>query len=267
MKRCERYFYGEDNSQFGDLYLPQRNQELLSVIVLIHGGYWKQSHSLDSYLTYSLIPPLVRRGFAVWNIEYRRMEAEGENKAASWPAVFTDVASAVDSLKDLSVKHSLNLNKIYSIGHSAGGCLALWAAYRRNIHHCSELYTASPVRIYKAMSIAGVISLTHGDDLCQPQQIERLIGGTYSDMFHRYCNSDPAAVYDSKVPTFIYHGGADETVSPSQIEHFKSLSGARQLQIMFEKDADHFSMLPESESFQVDHYHSLLHFIDQVIDS
>ena len=134
-------------------------------------------------------------------------------------------------------------------------------------YSCSALYTTSPVRIYKAMSVAGVISLTHGDDLCQPQQVKRLIGGTYSEVFHRYCNSDPAAVYDSEIPTFIYHGGADETVNPSQVDHFRATSGAQQLCIMMEREADHFSMLPESESFQVDHYHSLLHFIDQMIDS
>ena len=57
--------YGDDPSQYGVLYGEG------PVAVLIHGGFWKDQYGLD--LMEPLAEDLAARGWAAWNIEYRRL--------------------------------------------------------------------------------------------------------------------------------------------------------------------------------------------------
>ena len=238
--------YGSKSDQFGDLYLPEQftDQKGLSpVMILIHGGYWKDNHNLNSYATSELIPELVASGWAVWNIEYRRMDSEGDNIKAPWPSVFADVASAVDALRLFAAAHSLDTHNVSVIGHSAGGCLALWAASRRQIPTTSPLFTTSPQVIKQAISIGGVLSLTHPEDLCQPEQIIRLMGGPAEDWPERYSACDPAQLHDPSVRTLVIHGENDQTVNVRQALHYAE-AAHNTIQLDIWSQADHFSMLP-----------------------
>lgn len=250
-----RYFYGALPDQFCDLYKPDGIAQP-AVVILIHGGYWKDNHSLTSYATYQLIPLLLAKGVAVWNVEYRRMPVEGDNTSALWPAVFSDIGSAVDLLSQVAPIAGLDLNAPVTVGHSAGGTLALWAAYRHNIAPDSPLYKAAPLPIAKTLSIAGVIDLQHSEDLCQPQQIYRLLGGAPSQLAKRYQSSNPNSLYSHKVATYLYHGGADSTVSVEQVKRFVS-KHPQVNQVIINDEADHFSMLPQTDSFNVEHWAEL----------
>ncbi len=90
-------------------------------MVLIHGGSWHARYG--RIVMRGLGGDLVRRGWAVWNIEYRRLGDGG-----GWPATFEDVAAAIDHLE--RVPAPLDLDRVSVLGHSAGGHLALWAAGR-----------------------------------------------------------------------------------------------------------------------------------------
>lgn len=258
-----RFHYGEFAQQFGDLYKPEGIIKP-SVVIVVHGGYWKDNHTLDTYATRALIPVLLAKGIAVWNIEYRRMESTGENLQAPWPVVFCDVANAVDYLKFVAVEENLDITAPCIIGHSAGATLALWAAYRRNISPDSPLYRAAPLNIAKAISIAGVVDLFHANDLCQPEQLSRLLGGTVEQVTKRYHSSDPCSLYHNEVLTYLYHGGADPTVNVQQVGRFvdKHPQIAR---LMIDDGADHFSMLPHTESFNAAHWKQLEVLLNDVI--
>jgi len=119
-----RVAYGADPLQFGDLYRPGTAAGPTPVVVLVHGGFWRNQFGLD--LMDPLAVDLVARGFAVWNIEYRRVGDEG----GGWPGTLTDVAAAVDHLAVIADDHSLAIDRVAIVGHSAGGHLALWAAGR-----------------------------------------------------------------------------------------------------------------------------------------
>lgn len=241
-----RFCYGANSEQFGELYLPAQQLKagvLHPVMILIHGGYWKDNHNLNSYATSQLIPEFVAAGWAVWNLEYRRMNSIGENIKAPWPSVFVDVAHAVDFLRTIANIHALDVENVSVIGHSAGGCLALWAASRFQIPATSPLFQSNPLRITSAMSISGVLNLTHAEDLSQPEQIVRLMGGTSENYPERYRACDPSQLYDSSVRTFVIHGENDATVSVRQAQYyFQKAPETIQLEIW--QDADHFSMLP-----------------------
>jgi acetyl esterase/lipase len=239
-----RIRYGTNSEQFGDLYLPEQRDDLVRLsplMILIHGGYWKDNHNLNSYATSALIPVLIALGWAVWNIEYRRMDSLGENIKAPWPIVFSDVACAVDSVRKFADEYALDTQNVAVLGHSAGGCLALWAANRRQIPATSPLFNANPLVISSAMSISGVLSLTHPEDLCQPEQIIRLMGGSKMDWPERYQACDPSQLHDPSVRTIIIHGEKDETVRVNQALHYiENTPKTTQLEIW--PETDHFSM-------------------------
>lgn len=117
-----RIRYGDDPHQFGDLTVVQPRPS--PVVVLIHGGFWRTPYDLD--LMEPLAADLSIRGYAVWNISYRRIGDDG----GGWPGTLDDVANAVDALAHIAADHPIDLRSVAVIGHSAGGHLALWAAGR-----------------------------------------------------------------------------------------------------------------------------------------
>jgi pimeloyl-ACP methyl ester carboxylesterase len=112
--------YGDHREQLAELFLPDGDpDEDLRVVVLIHGGFWRDRYRRD--LMEPLAHDLCRRGVAAWNIEFRRLDAGG-----GWPETGEDVATAIDALAGLEAP--LDLDDVTVVGHSAGGHLALWAA-------------------------------------------------------------------------------------------------------------------------------------------
>ena len=56
------------------------------VVVMIHGGFWKMPYGLNQFDQLSIM--LVEQGYAVWNIEYRRVGETGGHLAL-WMALKT----------------------------------------------------------------------------------------------------------------------------------------------------------------------------------
>jgi acetyl esterase/lipase len=115
--------YGDGPDQVGDLRLPEGGGPH-PVIALAHGGFWY--HAWERDLMDGLALDLTRRGFATWNLEYRRVGAGG-----GWPATGDDVAMGVDHLVELAAQAPLDLRRVVLLGHSAGGQLVLRTAARR----------------------------------------------------------------------------------------------------------------------------------------
>jgi len=90
LARGQSHRYGPHASQRADLYVP-RGTGAHPVFVLIHGGSWHKRYG-RVFMRW-LGGDLLRRGYAVWNIEYRRLGGGG-----GWPATFADVAAAIDYL-------------------------------------------------------------------------------------------------------------------------------------------------------------------------
>ena len=105
--------YGPHPDNVGDLRGDPASSDLL--VVLVHGGFWLREWERDTMET--LAVDLTERGYANWNIEYRRLGNGG-----GWPGSGNDVRMALDHAP-LTGDH-----RIVVIGHSAGSHLALWAA-------------------------------------------------------------------------------------------------------------------------------------------
>ena len=204
-----RVHYGTDQFQFGDLQLPTKSGPH-PVAIVIHGGFWRSQYGLDHIAP--MCPALNDAGWATWNIEYRRVG----NPGGGWPGTFLDVASAADYLRELATKHNLDLNRVVSLGHSAGGHLAIWLAARPKIRAESELYSADPIPLHAAVSLAGVVDLRQGHDQSLGQgAVKALVGGTPDTDPDRYSAGSPADLLPLRVHQVLIHGTDDRIVPVS----------------------------------------------------
>jgi acetyl esterase/lipase len=192
LSRPERYSYGTHRWARADLYLPRRAEPPFPVAVVIHGGYWRARYS--KRVMKAACADLARRGWAAWNIEYRRI---GRGQGGGWPATFDDLAAAIDHLALLEDPRLLVSHGVTAVGHSAGGQLALWAASRE----------APAVRVTRVVAQAAVCNLTVAGEPAWD-----LLGGRPADVPERYDAADPMRLLPLGVPTLLVHGAEDETV-------------------------------------------------------
>ena len=157
-KPTKRVAYGPGPEQFGELWLPNRRGPFPTV-VFIHGGCWSVNLPGLELMDYAA-EDLRQRGFAVWNLEYRRLRAGG-----GYPGTFKDVAAGVDQLRKLARADKLDLKHVVLVGHDAGGHLALWAAARSRLPKTSPLASSDP------LPVAGVVTLGGIDDLQTYQRV------------------------------------------------------------------------------------------------
>ena len=76
---CEHHPYGDKHSQFGELFLPADDGPF-PVAVVLHGGFWKAQYGRK--LMHPLCHDLVARGWAAWNLEYRRLGRQQRRRLA-----------------------------------------------------------------------------------------------------------------------------------------------------------------------------------------
>jgi acetyl esterase/lipase len=117
--------YGANSSQKLDLGLPAGRTAATPLVVVVHGGGWSTGDK--SELTW-LLNGLKQRGFAVANINYRLTLNQPDN----YKMQVDDVDSAVQFTLRQATVQTFNGQKLYIVGHSAGGHLSLCYAYTRN---------------------------------------------------------------------------------------------------------------------------------------
>lgn len=197
------YHYGSAPTQVGDLHLPGAPSP--PVICLFHGGFWRMPYGYDQMTP--LAEDLVRRGYAAWNLEYRRIGEPG----AGWPGTFQDVSDGIDHLAALKAEGiDLDLERVVTVGHSAGGHLALWAAGPRTLLGGEAL---PRVRLAGAVGQAPAVDLKRVYDLGSSNRVAaELVGGSPAEAADRYALASPPELLPLGVPQLIVHGSADEVV-------------------------------------------------------
>ena len=185
------------------MYLP--GMEHPPVICLLHGGFWQMPWGRDHIAP--LAVPLTQLGFAVWNLEYRRVGAPG----GGWPGTLQDVGAGIDHLATWEASAAgegrIDLNRVTTVGHSAGGQLAFWAASP------DGNYGPKRVRLAAAVGLAPVADLAWAyAHRCGKGAIDNFLGGSPEEYPGRYIAASPAERLPLGVRQLVLHGTPDEDV-------------------------------------------------------
>ena len=172
--------YGTEPDRFGDLRLPDNHDAaaLTPVAVLVHGGGWHSRWESD--LMDAMAIDLSTRGYATWNIEYRRPDD------SSWQHMTADAAAAIAALVPLADANGLDLDRVVLVGHSAGGQMVLRLA--------ADLAAdpAASVRPAFTVSLAGVLDLEESDRRWLGEgSAATAIGGRFAGHPSVYTESSP----------------------------------------------------------------------------
>jgi acetyl esterase/lipase len=212
--------YGVSPEQVADLRVPPGVAPAAGwpTVVLVHGGFWRDRYRRD--LMVPLAEDLADRGFASWNVEYRRVGPTG----GGVPATLEDLAAVTDGLVDLTRTEPIDLARVSVVGHSAGGHLALWVAGR---HRLPAGATGAGPRLVPCAVVgqAPVASLRDGPALGDGA-IADFVGGTPEQHPDRYALADPIGLVGHGVPTLLVHGEADDVVPVEQSERYEAAASA-----------------------------------------
>jgi len=192
-----RHALGEDRDQWADLRLPAGDAPPHGhpVAVLVHGGYWRSRW--QAVLMDAMAADLTGRGLATWNVEYRRPDRHG------WDATTADVAASLEALADL--RAPLDLRRVVSLGHSAGGQL---------VTRLAADVAADPgarVRPVLTVSLAGVLDLVEGHRRgLGDGAVRQALGGTPDEVPAVYRASSPHERLPIGLPLAVVCGRGDD---------------------------------------------------------
>jgi len=209
--------YGPHPDQVVDVHPASRTRR--AVVAVIHGGFWRARYERD--LMEEVCRDLAARGYEAWNVEYRRLGSGG-----GWPETFVDVKTATAEAG----------RPFVTIGHSAGGHLALWLAAERGAT--------------LAVAQAGVVDLEEAlrGGLGSGVTAE-LLGGSPHDVPERYAAASPAARLPLGVPQLLVHGRRDDTVpvEMSRAYALRAREAGDEVELV-ETDEGHFECLDPSSA-------------------
>jgi len=198
--------YGADRAQVGEVWRPDTGARALPVVVLIHGGFWRQLYT--KRLMHRMAGAVVAHGWVAYNIEYRRVGTLGHG---GWPETFDDVSDAIEALADVE---GVDHRRVATVGHSAGGHLALWAGSSRSTGRPRPRPVS--VRVCAAVSLAGVVDLAAAVRRGVGNgAVTALMGGGPDDVPDRYALGSPASLLPLHTPQYVLHGSADTAVPAS----------------------------------------------------
>jgi len=230
----ERVAYGADPNQFLEVRIP-RGQGPHSVLLHIHGGYWRAKYDLAH--AGHLCAALRVAGVATFNIEYRRVGNDG----GGWPGTFADIRSACRFVQQEHSRFHLDLDRFAVMGHSAGGQLALCLA-------------AHETSLHRAISLAGVVDLKRAFALhLSNDAVAEFLGGKPDAVPEHYREADPMELSIPHARQWLLHGTEDDTVPPEFSRDYvaQKKKAGESVQLLEIARAGHFELIdPTSEAFK-----------------
>lgn len=198
-----------------DVYLSRvKAEKLLPAMIVVHGGSWNAGERSDYPLWNEW---LARQGYAVFDIDYRIAPQP------NWQTATGDVKCAVSWVKANASRYGVDAGRVALLGRSAGGHLALLAAYSTGeaalAPSCSSS-TAPDLSVQAVVSFYAPTDLRWGYEhpanervLDGSGKIRALIGGTPDSAAEAFAlASITSHVNRQTPPTLLFHGGHDQLV-------------------------------------------------------
>jgi acetyl esterase/lipase len=197
---------------------------LRPAIVIVHGGAWSHGHR-------SMLPAwdrwLNELGYEVFDVEHRLAPR------AHWQDEVGDVKCALGWVAGHATQYGVDPARISTMGFSAGGNLAMVAAYSVGDPLLPPSCDVPPVEVRSVVNIYGPADLVLGyrssGSLRYVQAVLRqYIGGTPEEFPERYRALSPISHVGAKTPpTFTILGESDRIVPVNQAHVLdQALTGA-----------------------------------------
>jgi acetyl esterase/lipase len=183
---------------------------LAPAIIVVHGGSWRAGDKGD-------FPHwnrwLVAHGYAVFDIQYRLEPAPNWRKAAA------DVRTAVAWVKANATRYQIDPDRLALLGRSAGGHLALLAAYTPDTQPDTSVKVV--VSYYAPTDLVwGYNNPARPDVIDGPGILRRFLGGTPETAPQAF--TDAAPIYHVRPgvtpATLLFHGGEDRLVGAPHMD-------------------------------------------------
>jgi acetyl esterase/lipase len=220
--------YGPHPQQNAIVTFPVAGSLPAPLVLLFHGGFWRERWDREHLR--GPAAELSAQGYVVANIEYRRVGGDG-----GWPNTLIDAATATDTLPGLISDlrpASFDPDSVVTVGHSAGGHLAVWTALRSLIPQDAPGWVPAPPRLAGAIALAGAIDLTEADRLGEGNgAVAEFLGGSPADVPTRYAAADPALIGAPPVPVVLIHGEKDDVLHVEMSRAYATRFGAQMVEI------------------------------------
>lgn len=187
------------------------------LVITIHGGSWQRG---DKGEVAQVSRSLAAAGWSVADIRYRLVPAY------RFPVPVGDVKCVLGRLREQAERLGLDPERVVLLGRSAGGHLALLAAYstgdKRLPPSCpvAEKPVRGVISIYPIVDMEGAYAQPPSPDLLDTRDaMHKLIGGPPSQFPEQYKAATPTWWVEQKVaripPTLLLHGQDDLLVPVS----------------------------------------------------
>jgi len=203
-----------------DIIAPADLDEPRPCIAIIHGGSWSGGDKGEqAYRAYAY--PFAEMGYVVASIGYR---LSGE---AKYPAAVQDVLCAIRYLRANAADHNIDPDNVAAMGWSAGGHLALMAAYAHDNEDLNQSggWEGVDGSLNFVVNMYGPTDLTVEVARDHPAVV-KFMGHHYEDDPERYDQGSPLFYVDKgSPPTLTMNGTIDSLVG---VFHSEKLAAALQ---------------------------------------
>lgn len=190
----------------------------LPAVIVIHGGSWSGGTKSD-FPAHNYFLAQGRR--MVFDVEYRLADANHR-----FPSQIADVKCAIGWVKQHAAEYRVDPNRIALMGRSAGGQLALLAAYTPNDPRLPPTCPTTDTSVQAVVSLYGPIDLVWGynnparpDVIDGPAVLRNYLGGPPDAVPEAYALAAPIEhVTPQSPPTLFLHGGHDQLVGKGHVE-------------------------------------------------
>jgi acetyl esterase/lipase len=245
-----------------DVYLPSPRPATPSrPVLVVHGGFWAAGQRGEASLASRA---LADRGLTVFDVEYRIAPQP------NWQTALGDVKCAIGWVKQHPTTDDWNVDpkKVALLGRSAGGHLALLAAYTAAADDLPSSCPSSGGGAPVDSSVESVIALYGQTDLAwayahpanlraadSPEKLRAFLGDAPEREPDRYRAMSPTERVTAAAPrTLLVHGGRDQFVPADQMERLAARLAAVGVphETLFIPYAQHaFDFVPGSFSSQI----------------